>query len=191
MTIGERIKRIRKFRGMTQKDLAVRLDLGERGDNRLAQYEINYRVPKKELLDQIATALDISPLALYEHSGENASEIMEIFFWMEESLDMGNIRLFQMERISQKEHNEPEGAPVRYYDDTWPAHPPVGMYFDYTTLNGFMREWLFHKEELTAKSITKDEYFEWKIGWPYTCDDCGKRRPKKKWRKSKVQDAAQ
>ena len=29
-------------------------------------------------------------------------------------------------------------------------------------------------DELKSGVITRDEYFEWKINWPYTCDDCGK-----------------
>jgi hypothetical protein len=46
-----------------------------------------------------------------------------------------------------------------------------------------MKEWVIRKEELKSGQITKDEYFEWKINWPYTCDDCGKHEPKKQWRK--------
>ena len=30
--------------------------------------------------------------------------------------------------------------------------------------------------------ITRDEYFEWKINWPQTCDGCGKFEPEKQWR---------
>lgn len=37
-------------------------------------------------------------------------------------------------------------------------------------------------DELKYGEIAKDEYFEWKINWPYTCDDCGKFEPKKQWR---------
>lgn len=33
--------------------------------------------------------------------------------------------------------------------------------------------------------ITKDEYFEWKLNWPDTCDDCGRREPMKRWRKAR------
>ena len=37
-------------------------------------------------------------------------------------------------------------------------------------------------DELKSGEITRDEYFEWKINWPQTCDDCGKREPSKQWR---------
>ena len=54
MNIGEKIKRIRQHRRMTQKELGELVDLSA---NRIAQYEMGYRVPKKPLLNQIAEAL--------------------------------------------------------------------------------------------------------------------------------------
>ena len=44
------------------------------------------------------------------------------------------------------------------------------------------REWLIRMYERRAGLITKDEYFEWKLNCPDTCDDCGKYEPKKQWR---------
>ncbi len=43
MNIGEKIKRIRQHRRMTQKELGELVDLSA---NRIAQYEMGYRVPK-------------------------------------------------------------------------------------------------------------------------------------------------
>ena len=60
MTVGDKIKKIRTFRGMTQKELGLAIGLEEKGaDNRIAQYETNYRVPKRELLDKMAEALRV------------------------------------------------------------------------------------------------------------------------------------
>ena len=50
-------------------------------------------------------------------------------------------------------------------------------------INDFMQEWLIRMEEKRAGLITNEEYFEWKLNWPDTCDDGGKREPKKQWRK--------
>ena len=55
--------------------------------------------------------------------------------------------------------------------DDWPAQPPVGMYFNYGLVDEFMREWLLRQQELHAGEITREEYFEWKLNWPRTCDD--------------------
>ena len=63
MTVGDKIKKIRTFRGMTQKELGLAIGFEEKGaDNRIAQYETNYRVPKRELLDKMAEA-DVVVLA--------------------------------------------------------------------------------------------------------------------------------
>ena len=45
-----------------------------------------------------------------------------------------------------------------------------------------MKEWVLRKEELKSGEITRDEYFEWKINWPQTCDGCGKFESKRQWR---------
>ena len=48
MTVGDMIKKIRTFRGMTQKELGLAVGFEEKGaDNRIAQYEPNYRFPKR------------------------------------------------------------------------------------------------------------------------------------------------
>ena len=40
MTVGDKIKKIRTFRGMTQKELGLAVGFEEKGaDNRIAQYE--------------------------------------------------------------------------------------------------------------------------------------------------------
>ncbi len=58
-------------------------------------------------------------------------------------------------------------------------------YFNYGLVDDFMREWLLRQQELHAGEITREEYFEWKINWPSTCDDCGKHEPDIQWRKKK------
>ena len=81
-----------------------------------------------------------------------------------------------------KKSNSSDDTAIRYHNsDSWPAHPPVGMWFNYGILNDFLKEWTIRKEELKSGEITQDEYFEWKINWPQTCDGCGKYEPKRQW----------
>ena len=68
MNIGEKIKRIRQHRRMTQKELGELVDLSA---NRIAQYEMGYRVPKKPLLNQIAEALRVSTVPLSDSYNAN------------------------------------------------------------------------------------------------------------------------
>ena len=55
MTVGERIKAARKNAGMTQKELADKLNISYVG---VSQWENNLRNPKFETLQRIADALD-------------------------------------------------------------------------------------------------------------------------------------
>lgn len=185
MKTGEKLKRIRKFRGYNQPEFAIMVGMGENAAPRIAQYESGYRVPSPKLLKTMAEVLDCNPLALMDVTGQNVEELMMMFFWLEEE-HSGMFHAFQMQRteLSDYDAEATEDENVYYQDsDSWPAHSPCGLWIDNNLMNGFFREWLYHQQELKAGIITREEYFEWKIGWPYTCDKCGKREPTKKWRK--------
>ena len=159
MTVGEKIKRIRIFREMTQKELGLAVGLTE---NRIAQYETNYRTPKKELLNQIAEALHVNSLNFYVEVSGSAEDIMQTFFWMDE-LNPNTVNLFQMTE------NPELSTEVEYKNsDVWAASAPVGIFLNYNLVNQFLAEWLTRKIELKNGQITKKEYFEWKLNFPYT-----------------------
>ena len=192
MTVGEKIRVIRTFRGMTQKELGLSVGFDKKGaDNRIAQYETDYRVPRKEMLDKIALALNVNRLNFYSAGkGDSAPEdLLRTLFWLEES-GMGSITLFQLvpnqhEPTWQRERLEAADTAARYEpSDNWPLRPPVAMYFN-ALVDDYMREWLVRQQEYRAGEITREEYFEWKLNWPDTCDDLGKVTPTIKWRKNK------
>lgn len=58
MNIGESIRHFRKEKGLTQKELGELLKVSPQ---MIAQYERGARNPKKETLQKIATALNVSP----------------------------------------------------------------------------------------------------------------------------------
>ena len=192
MTVGEKIRVIRTFRGMTQKELGLSVGFDEKGaDNRIAQYETDYRVPRKEMLDKIALALNVNRLNFYSAGkGDSAPEdLLRTLFWLEES-GMGGITLFQLvpnqhEPTWQRETSETADTAARYEpSDNWPLRPPVAMYFN-ALVDDYMKEWLVRQQEYRAGEITREEYFEWKLNWPDTCDDLGKVTPTIQWRKNK------
>lgn len=172
MFIGEKIRRIRIFRGMTQKELGIALGLNEKGaDNRVTQYENGYRIPKPELLDKIAQVLRINPQNLHGCS-DDADNLIFDLMWLEESYP-DFIRLFLLERIpGDRTYNSDNCA---QYEDgkNWPIYPPVGIYFNHPTLAQFTREWLMRMDQLEYGEITREEYIEWKLNWPYTCNSRG------------------
>lgn len=192
MTVGEKIKTIRTFRGMTQRELGLAAGFPEKNaDNRIAQYETDYRVPRKEMLDKIAFALHANCLnfySIYERAGA-AEDIMRTLFWLEES-NMGRVQLVQTTPNTLPEKHDDRLRAIEdttfHYNpsDDWPVCPPVAIYFD-CIVNSFMREWLVRQQEYRAREITREEYFEWKLNWPDTCDDLGKITPTIQWRKNK------
>ena len=65
MSVGNRIKKIRNMRGMTQKELGLAVGFDEKSaDIRIAQYESGTRTPKEKIITNIANALKINPKAI-------------------------------------------------------------------------------------------------------------------------------
>ena len=61
MAVGDRIKRARNLRGMTQKELGIAIGFEEKSaDIRIAQYESNTRTPKEELLRKKEVELNMN-----------------------------------------------------------------------------------------------------------------------------------
>ena len=82
MAVGDRIKRVRNFRGMTMKELGMAVGFDEKSaDVRIAQYENNSRKPKEELMRKIAAALDVSVAYLEDPMMNDAEGILHSLSW--------------------------------------------------------------------------------------------------------------
>lgn len=166
MAVGERIKRVRNFRGITQKELDIAIGFDEkRADIRVAQYESNTRTPKEGLLRKIAEVLEVDFRSLYEPTLYAAEDIMHSLFELDEHYP--GTRLYEVT------------------DTTGPDFPEkhISVSFRYRLLDEFLLEWQLRKKLLAAGEITREEYLEWKLNRPRTADDCGRHTPSKQWRK--------
>lgn len=65
-SLGQRIKRLRTSKEMTQRDLAEACGWGESGNGRIGNYEAGTREPKISDLRTLATALDVSLMDLID-----------------------------------------------------------------------------------------------------------------------------
>ena len=169
MAIGDRIKRARNFRGMTQKELGMAVGLDEKSaDIRIAQYESGTRTPKEDLLKKIAEVLDVNYRSLYESHLHAAEDIMYALFELDE--------------------HYPRTSLYEVKDSSDPDSPEIHMALSFRNhlLDGFLKEWQLRKKQLAAGEITREEYQEWKLNWPQTADDCGKFTPARQWRKPKT-----
>jgi len=59
MKLGEKIKLVRKHRGLTQRELGERLHLDGNAANRIAQYESGFRTPKEDGIQEIVRVLNV------------------------------------------------------------------------------------------------------------------------------------
>ena len=85
MTVGEKIKKIRQLRGLTQVQLAdlVGLPVG-----RVKQYEINVRNPKPSQLEEFASALGVSIEFLTNHNTDTYNDIKHILLELEDTFGL-------------------------------------------------------------------------------------------------------
>lgn len=74
MTIGERIKKIRKDANVTQQQFADRLDLKR---NTIGNYEVDIIVPSERTIKAICAAYNVNPDWLISGIGEPYREISE------------------------------------------------------------------------------------------------------------------
>ena len=139
MTIGERIKAVRKFQGMTQKELGLALGYPEScAGTRVLQYEKGQRSPKKNMAIAIADILNCNYLHFY--AGADVPEEVKTmihFFWLEESLEHG-IHVPSLRAALSASH-----------------------------ISNYMQEWEQRFEALQRGEISRAEYFEWKLNWTY------------------------
>ena len=133
MAVGDRIKRARNLRGMTQKELGIAIGFEEKSaDIRIAQYESNTRTPKEELLRKIAEVLDVNYRSLYEPTLYAAEDVMYTLFELDEHYP--GTRLYEV------------------IDTTDPDFPEkhMAVSFRYRLLDDFLKEW--HKNICPASA---------------------------------------
>src|SRR3712207_3768851 len=83
MISGKKLKQIRSFRQLTQKELAIMSGLT---DAAIRNYELGNRSPNKEQLRKIADALNCDISALIDHEPNSIFEIMHIIFDYEKEM---------------------------------------------------------------------------------------------------------
>ena len=72
--LGQKIKEIRKLRGMTQEQLAEIVGIGI---SNISYIETGKFAPSIENFEKVVKALDVEPYELYEFSSKTTSEMRE------------------------------------------------------------------------------------------------------------------
>lgn len=145
MAISERIRFFRKKRGMTQKYLGLQAGFpAVNAEVRITQYETLGRSPRPELTEKIASALDISPLALKVPDIDTQLGLLHTLFALE---DMYGLKIA-----------EADGYPCLRVDLRHESSPIF--------LFKALRSWLDQSKKLEAGEITREEYDQWRYHFP-------------------------
>lgn len=145
MAIGERIRFIRNLRGMTQKYLGTAVGFPEKtADIRLAQYEAGTRTPKADLIEKLAEALDVCPVALDVPDIDSYIGLMHTLFALED------IYGFKIDKLDDE---------VCIRLDKNRGSMSVSLFED-------LSAWQKEAEKYRNGEITKDEYDAWRYTYP-------------------------
>ena len=85
MNTGKKIKLIRTFRGLTQKELGEACGIHEVA---IRKYELGKNVPKPEQLRKIADALGVNVNSLMEFDIEADGDVLPLLFAIDETFDI-------------------------------------------------------------------------------------------------------
>lgn len=88
MTIAERIRDIRKYRNMTQEEVAQRAGMS---GSMYRQYECEMRIPKREALGKIAEALEVDIAFLQPSKEQTPMSILGLLYNLLE--DYGDVKM--------------------------------------------------------------------------------------------------
>lgn len=136
MKIGEKIRKFRTEKGLSQKELAKMAGLSEPA---IRNYELGNRTPSDKQIGAIAGALDISPFAISNPNIESYIGVMHTLFALEEEY----------------------GATLVCESGATYITFPAG-----SDLRSRLTDWgeVFSKSK--DGSMTKEEYEEWKNTYP-------------------------
>ena len=140
MTTGKKIKRIRLLRGLTQRELGIAAGLHPyTADTRISQYEIDDRVPKKELLEKIAIALGVSVLSLQPFvAGTSDADIMLCLMDIED--EWGSRMLLDSSKQGKS-----------------------GIFFESPRISKILDEWLSKRKSVEEGTLSPDDCLAWKL----------------------------
>lgn len=170
--VGNRIRKIRTEKGITQAELGEMVGLSA---DRIQKYENGARKPKKDMLKNIATALKVSTRALADPNTTNYIGAMYAFFELEEQFNM-------------KIQKTPAGKPCSLYLS---VDYGEGMY-------QYMEEWYNTystvQAELESASSQEEKdnilkaYHDWKWNFPQGIIDRTTKEMQKLRIKNKIEE---
>ena len=167
MTLGEKIKDVRNFRRMTQKQLGLSAGFNESGaDARIREYERNIKIPRGKTLEKLADALEVSHATLTGGELGTIEHLMHSLFWLEYKFE-GIMKVLPFKtQITYPEMENIEGFGT--HPELGKVDPSaVGIFFEVPEINDCLKEWYMRKTYHDEGLITYHDYFDWKLRWSH------------------------
>lgn len=145
MSINERLRFFRNRKNLTQKELGILAGISfNTADVRITQYEKGYRTPKIELIEKIASILEVSPHAITTPSLDNYTDVVHVLFALEDifGFDIKNIdkNIFSFTLDKSKDYG-------------------------YNTVYNFLIQWYKKQNDFKTGIITKQKYDQWRYNY--------------------------
>ena len=145
MAIGQRIRFFRNRKEMTQKQLGEILGfLGKTSDVRMAQYESEARIPKQDLVKEMAHIFGINTHALNVPDIDSYIGLMHTLFAIEDmyGLKVGKVNGELCLRIDRNNGST------------------------FSSMYNMLNAWQIQADKLKNEEITQEEYDEWRYKYP-------------------------
>lgn len=138
---------------MTQRELGERIGLRKNGANRVAQYEMGYRTPKRDQLNKIAHALNVPEEMFSLEADETLQALPHNLLWLDQD-DTTLIELYVLNKENCLRSCNRKGK------------SSVAIVIHDEAVQNFLRDWCTEKSLIEAGAITQEDYFDWKIHTP-------------------------
>lgn len=146
MTTGQKIKKLRQSRNLSQKELAIMSSMSEPA---IRNYELGNRTPSVQQLEKIASALNVSIYVLSDPEIEDYNGIMHTLFQLEELYGLSVVEI--------------DGVTCLKLDGTNKNG----------SLTAMLKLWSEKKEKLLRGEITEEEYELWCKRYPIShAEEC-------------------
>ncbi len=139
MTTGQKIKKLRQSRNLSQKELGIMSGLSEPA---IRNYELGNRTPSAQQLEKIASALNVSVYAISDPEIDDYVGVLHTLFELEETYGLTATKV--------------DGVLCLKFDGTTKNG----------TLPKMLALWYEKKEQLAAGEITQEEYDSWCQRYP-------------------------
>ena len=144
MNIGDKIKLVRRHRGLTQQQLGTQIGIEKGAANRMAQYEIGYRTPKASVVKSIANALNVRE-ETFLMPNDTVVDFIRTLIWYD----------WEHSSPFQDLSESPECFSFRLRLSC--SHPAV---------KALLSDWRIHRLAFVNGQIEAAEYLEWMLQWP-------------------------